>query len=93
MGFGRLGKRNLLSPAIVLCDYFKRNTEKFKDQWIYLIGVENLKQSLEEGGGVKCFGTGVDHKDDYTEGDFINEVDVTSKVPKAVVVSFDSCFR
>ncbi|EFP03889.1 hypothetical protein CRE_28764 [Caenorhabditis remanei] len=92
MGFGRLGKRNLLSPAIVLCDYFKRNAEKFEDQWIYLIGVENLKHSLEEGGGVKCFGTGVDHKDDYAEGDFINEVDVTSRVPKAVVVSFDSCF-
>ncbi|CAO4373429.1 unnamed protein product [Caenorhabditis nigoni] len=93
MGFGRLGKTNLLSPAIVLCDYFQRNAKKFKDQWIYLIGVENLKTSLEQFGGVKCFGTGPDLKDDYVkEGDFINEVDVTSKVPKAVVVSFDSHF-
>ncbi|CAI2351765.1 unnamed protein product [Caenorhabditis sp. 36 PRJEB53466] len=91
MGFGRLGKRNLISPAIVLIDYLLTNSEKFKDEWIYLIGVENLKTSLEEGGGVKCFGTGEDHKNDYTDGDFIFEVDVTRK-PKAVVVSFDSHF-
>lgn len=93
MRFGRLGRENLLSPTIVLCDYFKQNSDKFENQYIYLIGVENLKKSLEEGGGVKCFGTGPDHKDNYTDGDFINEVDVKSKIPKAVVVSFDSHFR
>ncbi|EGT55930.1 hypothetical protein CAEBREN_30840 [Caenorhabditis brenneri] len=92
MGFGRLGKRNLLNPGIVLCDYFKRNAEKFENQWIYLIGVENLRTTLEKEGGVECFGTGPDLKDDYTDVDFINEVDVKSKVPKAVVVSFDSHF-
>uniref|UniRef100_A0A1I7T5C1 Pribosyltran domain-containing protein n=1 Tax=Caenorhabditis tropicalis TaxID=1561998 RepID=A0A1I7T5C1_9PELO len=92
MGFGRLGKRNLLSPAIVLSDYLNRNPYKFENQWIYLIGVENLKTTLETVGNVKCFGTGPDIKNDYTEGDFINEVDVKSKIPKAVVVSFDSHF-
>uniref|UniRef100_A0A8R1IH59 Uncharacterized protein n=1 Tax=Caenorhabditis japonica TaxID=281687 RepID=A0A8R1IH59_CAEJA len=91
MGFGRLGRQNLISPAIVLCDYLSKNAEKFKDQWIYLIGVENLKRSLEEGGGVKVFGTGEDHKNDYTDADFVNEVDLSIK-PKAVVVSFDSHF-
>lgn len=93
MGFGRLGKQNLLSPAIVLSDYLTKNSEKFKDQWVYLIGVENLKTTLEECGEVKVFGTGPDHKDDYTDGDFIYEVDVETRKPKAVVVSFDSHFR
>ncbi|CAP37042.2 Protein CBG19872 [Caenorhabditis briggsae] len=57
------------------------------------ITTNNSTKTLEQYIGVKCFGTGPDLKEDYVkDGDFINEVDVTSKVPKAVVVSFDSHF-
>ncbi|CAB3406330.1 unnamed protein product [Caenorhabditis bovis] len=91
MGFSRLNRSNLISPAVVLTDYLLSKPAKFKNAQIYLIGVENLKTTLETEAQVKCFGTGPDHKENYTENDFIFDIDVGNK-PKAVVVSFDSHF-
>ncbi|ULT94470.1 hypothetical protein L3Y34_003741 [Caenorhabditis briggsae] len=80
------------------------NSTKTLEQYIFPSAksvTENMKVSSKwkldhldiANRGVKCFGTGPDLKEDYVkDGDFINEVDVTSKVPKAVVVSFDSHF-
>ncbi|CAB3402053.1 unnamed protein product [Caenorhabditis bovis] len=91
LGFGRLGKENVISPAIVLADYFKSQPEKFAGQPVYLIGTENLRSTLENDGRVKCFGTGPDLLSNHTDGDFIHNLDLTVK-PKAVVCSFDGHF-
>ncbi|CCD71831.1 Glycerol-3-phosphate phosphatase [Caenorhabditis elegans] len=91
LGFGHLGRNNVISPAIVLADYLKSNADKFSGEYVYLIGTENLKATLENDGGVKCFGTGPDSIRDHTDGDFIHKVDM-SIAPKAVVCSYDAHF-
>uniref|UniRef100_A0A1I7XTX4 NIPSNAP domain-containing protein n=1 Tax=Heterorhabditis bacteriophora TaxID=37862 RepID=A0A1I7XTX4_HETBA len=90
IGFSKIKRDNVISPAIVLADYLKNNS-KYDNQLVYLLGTENLKSTLELEGGVRCFGTGPDHLRDYTEHDFINSVDL-SIIPKAVICSYDSHF-
>ncbi|CAD6185717.1 unnamed protein product [Caenorhabditis auriculariae] len=89
IGFGEIKAENVISPALVLADYFKSNPEKFAGQKVYLMGTEDLRKTLEEIGGVECYGMGPDHVHDYTTGYFIHELDM-SVIPKAVVCSFDS---
>ncbi|KAF1761084.1 hypothetical protein GCK72_009338 [Caenorhabditis remanei] len=91
LGFGRLGSDNVISPAIVLAEYLQSNPGKFAKEYVYLIGTENLRATLENDGGVKCFGTGPDSIRDHTDGDFIHHVDM-SLTPKAVVCSYDAHF-
>ncbi|CAI5444353.1 unnamed protein product [Caenorhabditis angaria] len=91
LGFVKIGKENVISPAIVLADYLKSRAETYADQWIYLIGTENLKNTLENEGNVRVFGTGEDSIRNYTQGDFIHDLDL-EKRPKAVICSYDAHF-
>ncbi|VDM67907.1 unnamed protein product [Strongylus vulgaris] len=85
LGFKGVTMEQLITPAIVLAAYFKDRPE-YAGQNIYLIGVENLKKTLEARGGVRCFGTGPDPF--VADSNFSFNFD-TSVIPKAVVCSYD----
>ncbi|EYC07758.1 hypothetical protein Y032_0069g378 [Ancylostoma ceylanicum] len=86
VGFKGLTREQLITPAIVLAMYFKDRPE-YAGQPIYLMGVDNLKKTLDTIGGVRCFGSGPDVFSG-TDQDFIYNFDM-SVIPKAVVCSYD----
>lgn len=88
MGFKGLSKRNVVTPAIVLSAYL-RNRPDYAGQSVYLLGMENLKTTLESMAGVHCTGVGPDHFMDYGTCDFIFNLDLSLK-PKAVICSYDA---
>ncbi|KHJ91657.1 HAD hydrolase, family IIA [Oesophagostomum dentatum] len=85
LGFKGISKEQLITPAIVLAAYFKDRPE-YAGQHVYVMGVENLKKTLETFGGVHCFGTGPDPY--ISDSNFSYNFD-TSLIPKAVVCSYD----
>ncbi|KAK6741538.1 hypothetical protein RB195_009414 [Necator americanus] len=87
MGFKGISREQLITPAIVLATYFKERPE-YGGQPIYLLGVENLKETLETMGGVRCFGNGPDHFSSGSYQDFVFSFDMPV-IPKAVVCSYD----
>ncbi|ETN80455.1 HAD hydrolase, family IIA [Necator americanus] len=87
MGFRGISGEQLITPAIVLAAYFKDRPE-YAGQPIYLVGMEDLKNTLDTMGGVRCFGSGPDHFSSDSYEDFVFSFDVPV-IPKAVVCSYD----
>ncbi|KAK6741541.1 hypothetical protein RB195_009417 [Necator americanus] len=87
MGFKGITREQLITPAIVLAAYF-RDRPEYAGQPIYLLGVENLKNTLDTMGGVRCFGSGPDHFSSGAYQDFVFSFDMPV-IPKAVVCSYD----
>lgn len=88
MGFEGLFKKNIITPAIVLSAYLRDRAE-YAGQPVYLLGMENLKRTLESVAGVRCIGVGPDHFVDHSSSDFIFNLDL-SLMPKAVICSYDA---
>ncbi|GMS95309.1 hypothetical protein PENTCL1PPCAC_17484, partial [Pristionchus entomophagus] len=85
LGFEGLTEDNIVTSNTILVDFIKRNPH-FMSKSIYLIGIDALKEALEEELGVECFGVGPDL---MSEGElFPQSIDV-SKEASAVVVSDD----
>nr|CDJ93664.1 Haloacid dehalogenase hydrolase domain containing protein [Haemonchus contortus] len=82
MGFKGFTKENVINPGIVMGTYF-RDRPDYAGQPVYLLGNENVKNTLESIGNVHCFGTGPENseKDNPTED--------RPMIPKAVVSSLE----
>ncbi|GMT06651.1 hypothetical protein PENTCL1PPCAC_28825, partial [Pristionchus entomophagus] len=85
LGFGELHENNIISPNVVMVDFFKRNPH-FMSKAIYTIGSAGVTETLEKELGVECFGTGPDPVP--TDAIFLSSVDVSREV-SAVVVAYD----
>ncbi|GMT06652.1 hypothetical protein PENTCL1PPCAC_28826, partial [Pristionchus entomophagus] len=85
LGFGHLNEKNIISPNVVMVDFFKRNPH-FMSKAIYTIGSAGVIETLEKELGVECFGSGPDPVP--TDATFLSSVDVSREV-SAVVVGYD----
>lgn len=84
LGFDMISEKQIITPAKVVAHILSKEKSKLP---VYLIGSAGLqKELLKE--GIESFGIGPDHAENYTNGDFINQVDVTRQV-RAVIVSYD----
>uniref|UniRef100_A0A7I4YDF9 Haloacid dehalogenase hydrolase domain containing protein n=2 Tax=Haemonchus contortus TaxID=6289 RepID=A0A7I4YDF9_HAECO len=90
LGFQGFTKDNVVNAGVVMAAYIK-NRQDFAGKQVYLLGTETLKTTLESEGNVHCFGTGPDHFRDYSDHDFVFNMDFSAK-PKAVVASYDPHF-
>ncbi|KAK6011473.1 hypothetical protein OSTOST_23436 [Ostertagia ostertagi] len=78
MGFQGITEENVINPGLVMGAYF-RDRPDYARQPVYLLGNENVKNTLESIGNVCLFGTGPDLER--------NSAEDLSKNPKAVVSS------
>ncbi|GMT35656.1 hypothetical protein PFISCL1PPCAC_26953, partial [Pristionchus fissidentatus] len=85
LGFAHLGEKNIISPNVVMVDFFKRNPH-FMSKAIYTIGSAGVVATLEKELGVECFGTGPDPVD--ADATFLKSVELKKPV-SAVVVGYD----
>ncbi|KAK5976934.1 Haloacid dehalogenase hydrolase domain containing protein [Trichostrongylus colubriformis] len=81
MGFHGITKENVINPGLVMGAYF-RDRPDYARQPVYLLGNENVKNTLESIGNVRCFGTGpLTPEKSSTQNFSVN--------PKAVVSSME----
>ncbi|GMS97489.1 hypothetical protein PENTCL1PPCAC_19664, partial [Pristionchus entomophagus] len=83
-----VSEKNIISPTTVIIDFCKRNPH-FISKGIYLIGNGGIKEALEEGLGVECFGTG---PDPMPSSDFFPSTVNLEKEASCVIVADDPQF-
>ncbi|KAF8354238.1 hypothetical protein PRIPAC_95861, partial [Pristionchus pacificus] len=85
LGFGNLHENNIISPNVVLADFFKRNPH-FMSKAVYTIASSGVIETLEKELGVETFGSGPDAVS--PDATFLSTIDVSREV-SAVVVGYD----
>uniref|UniRef100_A0A915B0X2 4-nitrophenylphosphatase n=1 Tax=Parascaris univalens TaxID=6257 RepID=A0A915B0X2_PARUN len=84
LGFDMIQPEQIISPAKVVAHLLSMHKS---DLPVYLVGSAGLQRELMQE-GIESFGVGPDPVQNYTNSDFIHEIDVSRPV-RAVVVSYD----
>ncbi|GMS81087.1 hypothetical protein PENTCL1PPCAC_3262 [Pristionchus entomophagus] len=87
LGF-HVSEENIISPNTIIIDFCKRNPH-FIRKGIYLIGNIGIKEALEEGLNVECFGVGLD---EMPNSDFFPSTVNMEREASCVIVADDPHF-
>lgn len=90
MGFKNLGESNIVNAGLVTTHFLAEHSKR-KELPVYLCGSIALAEMLKTA-GVRVIGVGSDPVENYTQGSFVMDVDISEKV-FAVVTSFDAHFN